>query len=327
MDAQVLLGPQVVRPDEVQYVSLNDDLVGALTPGHKRTIKTKSDGNEDCLALIRFGTAGELMLVADAHFGAATSVQAIREFPTLFSRFQGSPESRLFFTHLELDRQLAEMKSKHSSVSEGCSTTLLSVWFDGSFLTWASSGDSILVLFREGKMQQINQTHHAMYLGDAYNAPHRCNEQLQAYLPEVVLADSHKRDQALLGLVQTSMNRDLFKDNEGRAKDMIHALENMLGTELSVAPKDIMTPWSPLNICLAQFIPEFGRFAPQPGDTLLMATDGIDPSVSGVPFEKLKELIEQRDKSVRERLGDVMDRVLSREGGMDNCALILKQWN
>lgn len=313
----------MVRPDEIRVIDLGSRVAGALTPGHKRTIRTKTDGNEDALALMSFGDQGELYLIADSHFGAFSSNTAVDLFLPVVQSYHGSHEARLFFTHLEIDRQLGAKKRDQGQVAEGCSTTLLSVWSVNDQLIWASSGDSSIFLLRDGKLQQVNRGHHALYLGDPINAPRQANFELDGYVPPDVLRDTERFDQALLGLVQICSSVSHGR-HANHIADMLKVLEQKLGFELLVEPKDIVTPWSPLNICLAQWVPEFGRFTMKKGDQVLLASDGLEASVSGLSIKDLQEFMLSANGSAAARVSELMLRVLGREGGMDNCALVLR---
>ncbi len=323
---RTLFGPQVVRADEVRIVDLGSNLAAGLTPGHKRALKTKTDKNEDAVAIFQFPSNVELFLVADAHFGAATSSSAVEWFVPVFESLKGSLESRLFCTHLEIDRRLDAFKLDQPTISDGSSTTLLSVLIHDQHVIWASSGDSLLYLWRDDKLFQINRGHHALFLGDALNAPRHAAAILEGYVSPATARDIGLFDQVLLGLAQLAHARESYKGSETMVAEVISLLERRLGCELLLEPKDVLTPWSRLNIGIAQAVPEFGRFKLAENDLILLASDGLDAAVSGLSQDDIRLILGSGEGDAEVRVREMLDRVLSRDGGMDNCSVVLRIW-
>jgi serine/threonine protein phosphatase PrpC len=126
-----------------------------------REIQGRRDRQEDFYAFEVLGEDRLLLVLADGVGGQAAGELASRAAVTGFmDGFAAStlPEPQRFSAALALaNRRIAEAIDEHPEKRSTMATTLLAVLVAGPALHWISVGDSPLLLFREGKLQRLNQ--------------------------------------------------------------------------------------------------------------------------------------------------------------------------
>lgn len=106
---------------------------------------------------------GLLSILADGMGGHTSgeiaSTGAVQAFDRIFKSFSGaSPTSKLGASLTGANSELSLMISNNPTL-DGMGCTLIGAYFNQKGLYWISVGDSIIFLFRDGKLKQINEDH------------------------------------------------------------------------------------------------------------------------------------------------------------------------
>ena len=141
---------------------------GGVDFGGRQIIGTRAE-QEDCYGVIPPAEfCGErhdlLAIVADGmggHVGgkiASTTAVDIFAKQFLISSYDSDP-ARLWDALETANRQVSVSIAESDGQLDGMGTTLVGVLLRGLSLRWISVGDSPLYLFRDGELQQLNETH------------------------------------------------------------------------------------------------------------------------------------------------------------------------
>lgn len=108
-------------------------------------------------------TSGELLAVlADGmggHVaGAHASRTVCRSFPRSYEEASGEPAERLMQALVDSNRSLKEEVSRQSGL-EGMGCTVVAAVLGTRGIRWVSVGDSLLYLFRDRRLYQLNENH------------------------------------------------------------------------------------------------------------------------------------------------------------------------
>jgi serine/threonine protein phosphatase PrpC len=91
--------------------------------------------------------------------GEIASTAAVQAFDRIFKSFSGaSPTSKLGASLTGANSELSLMIANNPSL-DGMGCTLIGAYFNQKGLYWISVGDSLIYLFREGRLKQINEDH------------------------------------------------------------------------------------------------------------------------------------------------------------------------
>ncbi len=109
------------------------------------------------------GDNGLLSVLADGMGGHTSgeiaSTSATQAFDRIFKSFSGvSPTSKLGASLTAANSELSLMIANNPSL-DGMGCTLIGAYFNQKGLYWISVGDSLIYLFRDGKLKQINEDH------------------------------------------------------------------------------------------------------------------------------------------------------------------------
>lgn len=318
-----LLGPEITKPRRIHVQSVNAHLVLGMTPGRARAVRSKFDGNEDACGHVHLDT-GPCLLVADAHFGAAASVFVVQNFAGILETQDGSLLERLFRTHLQLDLAFKKQKVEQRGVDPHCSTTLISAALTGDTLYYVSTGDSLILRFREKTVTEINQPHQSLFIGDLGNHPNLTKEVLVNLLSELDDVTSHQVNDLAFFLAQMATLLRQKSPTESEIQAELQRLFRRTGCQFSMTPEHLLTPWHPLNLHAARSLPECDALDLQKGDLILMITDGIQPMVSGLDSDDMSRIL-QTPKCLEHRVEALLKAMIQRGGGADNCALVAYQ--
>lgn len=110
-----------------------------------------------------------LAILADGmggHVGGSTASQIVcQAFAQAFARGEGDVPSRLNFALHSANQKIIQTITQNPKLL-GMGSTLLGVFFLKNFLYWISVGDSLLYLFRNGKITILNEDHSMAQLID-----------------------------------------------------------------------------------------------------------------------------------------------------------------
>jgi serine/threonine protein phosphatase PrpC len=321
--AHFLLGSDCTRAGKIRIETPKPDWVMASTAGSSQAIRKKHDANEDA-AMLRLDPAGMLAAVADAHFGCQASHQAIQQIPAQMDLLEGSLEKRIFHLHFQLDRHLLALGGPSA-------TTLACAFLNGDRLVWASSGDSQLCLLRKGRLHLLNPLQHEFFLGPPNDKLVQVrHEWFPEGLPEGLPEGCRERNGEwdlpipfLLGMTHFSQQVVQGALSRDQALRILDILVSRLTHALPYSVDDFLKPWHPWHLFTLAQLPSWGSQKMEAGDVLMLATDGIEPRVSGVSLEEVNALLNE-EKTLVEKAETIL-RLLLRAGGKDNCTLILHQ--
>lgn len=159
-----LLASEHPRKGHATLWSPRPNVVLGTTAGDGDSLNPKLSPNEDsaAVAATRDGIA---MAVADAHFGASSSESAARAF---VRRMQGAPSvTPETLTRCVVDLDVAVREARRGD--DRSETTFLAATLDGTALTWAAVGDSVLFVLAPGAELTRVVPSLGIYLGDRWN--------------------------------------------------------------------------------------------------------------------------------------------------------------
>lgn len=289
--------------------------VMASTAGSSPAIRKKFDANEDA-ALLWAGPTGMLAAVADAHFGSQASHQAVKRLPHQLDQVEGSLEKRLFQLHFQLDRHLLSL----GGIS---ATTLACAFLSGDRLVWVSSGDSQVCLLRKSHLTLLNPLQHDFFLGPPEDKLIQVRQEWFSEQSPVVAGGKDLPIPFLLGMTHFSQQVTQGTLHRDQAVRMLDLLVTSLTHSLPFTVDDLLKPWHPCHLFALAQLPCWGSQKLEAGDLLMLATDGIEPRVSGVSLEEVNALL-NGEKTLEEKAETIL-KLLLRAGGHDNCTLILHQ--
>lgn len=328
MSTQVNLihGTQYTKAGKETLFSFKANRIGATTPGNKGCVRKKLDGNEDSMAYQELAE-GELLLVADSHYGSLASVYAVDHFATLLEPHRDAFSRRLLRVHYQLDDLIRaeRVKPEHKSQAQ-CATTLVSVLLSEGRLHYASTGDSRLWLVRDDRMIDILGVDEVgtLFLGDQVVHLFQFSEILMTRGITNTTTDGVQLVEVLIRIQEIS---HLLK--RGRATEAdLHSLTSEIAqitkipfplsvTELREAHR--------FQLDMMRLLPQGGSLPLHEGDVILLASDGIDELESDCSFERVFELIGDTSRSLEKRASQLMSACTGRKGGNDNLTFLLAQ--
>ena len=136
---------------------LTFDCYGASSVGAR-------DNQEDAFALVKLPEGrDQLLVVADGmggHVGGEIASQvAVDAFVDCFvHNTKGDPHSRLKIALMMANEALTE-RIRQDPELDGMGTTLVAAYLNDQGLSWASVGDSMLLLVRDGDIRRLNDDH------------------------------------------------------------------------------------------------------------------------------------------------------------------------
>ena len=319
---QYELGTQYVKPGKSDIISFATRVSGGVCPGNKASIKKKFDTNEDALGFLRLPAGHAIMLASDSHYGALASELAVTRFMAQFQNAEGNILQRLFGAHVSLDTLIREEKAHRGGVYPNCAATLISLYVAPGLVNWCSSGDSHFFLHRDGRMRKINKNHETMFLGDSYCHPGKLRSKLESMgVIDVMTSDLNVLE---IMYLLSDFRREL--DDSVVDIDMAEALTAKISELAGIPfPEDadkFLNAWNPLNQLVYETAPRWGMTEIQEGDTILLATDGIDEEETGVPLVELEAMIGE-ESNMDKLAGDILKKCAGKKGGNDNLMFML----
>jgi len=323
---QLIFGSSYIKPKETHVFNFTADAVGATTPGRRTSIQKKFDGNEDALGFAQTA-GGDLLLVADSHYGSLAADLAVTHCEDVLNeagQWQADPQRGLFAAHLALDRLIATKKLERGA-HPGCSTTLISVLVRAGEAWFCATGDSSLYLLRRQSLTLLNEQHANLFLGELQPRLSRLLNYLEGsemYTPPGPAAQL----EALLQLCRMQeMVRERRMDRQ-TLSDLLLALERILGFSTTFTVDELLEPWHPLHVALGKNLPYRGHVVLEPGDLLLLASDGIDEEASGCHLEEVAAVLGDAASLLATRAQNLLTRCLSKSGGKDNLSFVLARY-
>ena len=320
----LVLGSEYNKPNITKTFSLAQDLAAALSPGRRAGFRRKLDGNEDAMGVIPL-KGGQLLLMADSHFGNTAGHLAVTGFERYFRSRRGNPVRKMFSAHLALDRWIREQKLREPRVHPGCATTLLSAFVSGKTLQYCNWGDSRLFLVRGGRLKVLNEAHEDYFLGEAFSRLDQLRRLLELHECIDQLTKNERLDEIAFLLTV------IFRQVRGGSADLatieaaVEAIETLSGIPFSIDLDELLREWHPLHMGIAGSLPTWGELVLRPGDCLCMASDGIDEEVSGCSLEELEQVLGAVEVPLVERAETLLARCMGKKGGNDNLMVLLKQ--
>ena len=319
-----IFGPDYKTPGHREVFTFSENLIGGVAPGNKACVKKKFDGNEDAMGVIPLAESAELLLMADAHFGSASSTYVMNHFREQFERAPGPILQKLFTAHLDLDAIFNARRGQDPNQGGlSSSTTLLSVLIQRNNLFYCSTGDSRIFLLRQNRLIDVNPIHRGLFVGDYQGYPIFARLLEQQGCTDAVT----EREQAVAVMFELSQIYHLIQSAR-MDREKIRAGMNRIG-ELTGLPfplsfEEITAPWHPINVAIPQYLPCWGGRTLHEGDLLFMATDGIEQETSGCSPETLTNVL-AAPHGLPQKAEKLLDACLGRRGGNDNLMFFIRE--
>ena len=142
--------------------------------------------------------------------GEVASSTAVNTFDSLFKSYSiSSPVSKLAASLSGANAELAKVIVQNPRL-KGMGCTLIGVYFNASGMHWISVGDSLIYLYRDGKLNQVNQDHSMAPLIDAPDKP------LSLYQGDIVIIASD----GILSLNNSEI-REVIAKSRGNTAELI----------------------------------------------------------------------------------------------------------
>jgi len=321
------LGRDYVQPGEMFIFQISGFLAGGLAPGNKNCVAAKWEGNEDALGALTLEN-GTLLLLADSHFGRFAGEQALAQFEEIFQETQGTGEARLFHTLLNLDEWIRAMKLKETPpIHPSCATTLIAAWIVNGTVTWCSVGDSFLWHIRRGEATSLNERTQ-VFMADSAPMLSPMVEVLETWHGAMTAEELLSSNE--LWWTLSLINRYVRGlDSAGKSMDeLLNQLKTLLNLADSERLEGLRKSWHPWHLSLQSLLPEWGKRRLQQGDYLLLASDGVEERVTGVPLEELVGLVSINAGTTLSKVRQLIQACNGRKGGGDNtCCWLWEQPN
>ena len=316
---QLIFGTDYLKPKQTTNIRFADRVYGGVCPGDKTCIRKKADGNEDAMGMIRLPNGHAILLVADSHFGALASKEALSRFSEVFNQTSGSPDQRLFETHLRLDKLVRKTRQTFTPIN--CSTTLISVYVEPGTAWWCNTGDSHLMLHRNGNLQMRSEHHPALFVGDDMAHSQHVFNELERLGVTDVMTDPDNLHPIAFKLSQ--LGQDIRSDNadSDQIKQIIDQITKLADLDFPIPTEAIAQPWHELHQIM-QYAPHHGRFLLHEGDRLLLASDGIDADVSGIELEDIETVL-NKHTDIEDTAKALLKAATTRKGCNDNLMFLL----
>jgi len=320
IQTRFVFGLDHVKPNARDVLTLAPGRIAGIAPGSRACVRKKLDGNEDAIGYARFEDGLELLFLADSHFGAMPATLAVSRCHERFAAATGSLTRRLFLAHLALDDEIrAEKRRQPDRLHAGCGTTLITVAAVDGRAALCSTGDSLAFVAREGRVRECAELVNGLFLGERAPNQARFRGLLEdrGWLDPDLPAD--RRAAAYYELAALASAASSRRLDESGARAAAARIAHWSGRSFEPPIEELLTPWSPLyGACLAA-LPRFETFSLEPDDALLLASDGIEPEVSGLSREALAEVLTDS----RLEPAKMAARLLKRAGrGGDNLAIL-----
>jgi len=321
--SQIIYGTDHIKADKEKTFSFSPTRVAGITAGKKQSVRRKHDGNEDSLAWLP-GDQGELLLLADSHYGSLASKFCMDSFKDLFEQGSGDTLRRLLRVHLQLDDRVREAKNQpEAALQRGCSTTLISAFVSKNKLYYASTGDSRLWLVRNDSLRDVlgNDDIRPLFVGDDHAHLFQYANTLEKMGCIDAVTERHEVAEVLLRLHEIQRLVRTSQSSEAVAS-LITEIEEITRIKFPIGLEDLMESWHTMHLELPTMLPQTGSLNLFPGDLIMMATDGIDEEESDCSTDKIAQLLIAK-LSLEKRADKVLGACMGRNGGNDNIAFIL----
>ncbi|PIE02538.1 MAG: hypothetical protein CSA81_06915 [Acidobacteria bacterium] len=308
-----LIGTDCLKPKRTCLIAA-DAFVLASSPGTKKTIKGKKDGNEDCLAIHK-DRGGTLFAICDAHFGIASAKTTLKIIPSLVHLLNKNPALRLFKAHYTLDETIRAMNETAQTHS---ATTCIHAFHTENSLTWVSTGDSSLYIIRGNSILPLTSRMPPLFLGEFQS-------RIEQKYEEFHFTNGFYENKTLSIYFYFWMSHICSLANENRLDEstlsaILNELEAKSGVQFNGSLKSLTKPWHEVNTTTYRNIPEWGKTLTKDGDILLGITDGISDSYDSC--EKLLDTMLNTLPDLTLTAKSLLAGSLEK-GGLDNASVLM----
>lgn len=318
------MGADYLNPGQIHYEDVASWLAGSIAPGNKKCVETKWEGNEDALAAL-MSQSGLLLLLGDSHFGRFAAEQGMALFSDILKQASGAPERKLFLATLALDQEIRRAKvGQQPPIHPSCATTFIAVWIQDDTFAWSSVGDSRLWHIRAGEVFGLNDLSH-QFLGDVHHLLFPLLEFAEEWQWPV---DEHNvLDREELWWLLSKLNRYLRGlPSPGFQLDSVQESLTQLLPDSTDFEALFKIAWHPFHMQAKSCLPEWGTGKLRTKDRLVLISDGMEPSASGVSTEELMDLASSNHGPPLEILKKIMSACMGRRGGGDNLSAWLFEY-
>lgn len=270
----LLFGSQHRTPDTFHLEDVREHVAMGTTPGNAQSISKKRDDNEDAAAWLNFEEHGSLALLADAHFGAESGHIALDYFVHHFSPNAPDLRRQLFRLHLEIDNEIRSLQKHKGRFRMTSATTLVSCLFLHDQFIYCSSGDSQILRLRNQHLQLLTPIR-PIFLGEPEPISRSLLLMLNNRYPAL---DTYLRESPYHTLYQLAC---ILRDQPYKFKTFDAALMDGMDADLRRF----------LSEHVDQVMPHFGVVTLEPGDLIVMASDGITPEASALEPGELQAIL------------------------------------
>jgi len=309
----ILEGPKNLKPGKFWLTELDDQVYAGNTPGGKKSIRSKHDGNEDFVGFSRRNGA-ILFGIADAHFGAISGKIAVKKLEDTWDFVHKNPIRTLFNHHYHMDHEVKALASESPMRS---ATTLISGLLQGQELSWVSTGDSSMFLFRNSQMTALTKRKTSLFIGEfpeiektfheTFRVPHTILEQPDhiIYCHLIFSHISNLANEGKLELADLSI--------------MLQKIEDHSGVSFTEDPSTLTKSWHPANTRAFKRIPDWGQIQLQPEDILLAVTDGLYEENNSDQWHDIQSTLANHSFT---EAGEILLANSLKQGGLDNASFL-----
>ena len=309
-------GPQHIKPGELHLQNLGSHILAGTTPGNRKSIKSKMDGNEDFVHIMSTPN-GSLFALCDAHFGCKSGKMASLELQQLKNSVSSNPIKKMFQYHYLIDRNLKEAKL-NQSISTNSATTLITGYLEDRNLWWVNSGDSSLFLFRAGELKLLNCRRSNLFVGEFPRVEKTLHESFQ--MPPSLLENPSRIIHAHLILSHICHLANQSQLTQKSLGLMLMKMEEHTGIVFKGDPVMLGKPWHEANTISYKTTPEWGQHKLASNDIILAVTDGVCDQNNPEHPQKLQQIL---SSNPLEKAGTaILENTLER-GGKDNASFLM----
>ena len=298
----LLPGKEHRTPDTFHLDDISQHVALGTTPGNPISIAKKRDDNEDAAAWVTFDHMGNLATLADAHFGAESAFIALDYMHTHFSQSVPYLLRQMFRLHLEIDNEIRSLHKQHGRFRMTSATTFISCYILDDTAYYCSTGDSRILRLRRGQLEDLTPAK-PIFLGDPEPLWRQISILIENYLPEIQKAYLDNPYHTLFQL--TSQLRGIRLRSKKFSPKHLKNLDPKLEYNLKAL--------------VSQFMPYFDTFGIDPGDIIILASDGITPEASALEDTDIEALL----RPVPPTAVQTAEALLKATIGDDNLTLVV----
>jgi serine/threonine protein phosphatase PrpC len=318
MDTLLLEGPHHQKPGTLFVETPMKGVCWGTSAGSKRTVKTKMDGNEDYASLLPL-KQGLVFCLCDSHFGKRAGELCAKGLPPCAEAIVDNPIHTMFERHYELDRAMKnETLESNSPLPSG--TTMISGYLEHNCLSWVSSGDSSLFLFRRGTLALLNERRPNLFIGTYPATESIFLETFQ--LPSDFYEHPGRQVYAHLVLSHICTLANNGTLTESLVKTMLDKLREHTGIICVVPPVQLTRSWNEANTRTYKNVPEWGQLPMEPQDLIIGVSDGICDPDDPETRNRLEVFLNSSFHTPCE-MGECILKDCLKSGGRDNATCLI----